>query len=658
MSDLLKNVLLWVVIAVILMTVFNNLGGQRTATDTIAYSDFLQSVSSGQLDQVKFDGVEITGLRDGGKPFTTYSPETDNSSLIGELNRAGIEFERAPPENPSVLFSILISWLPFILIIGLWLFFMRQMQGGGGGRGAMSFGKSKARLLNEDQVKVTFADVAGVEEAKSEVSELVEFLRDPGKFQKLGGKIPRGVLMVGSPGTGKTLLAKAIAGEAKVPFFTISGSDFVEMFVGVGASRVRDMFEQAKKHSPCIIFIDEIDAVGRHRGAGLGGGHDEREQTLNQLLVEMDGFEGNEGVIVIAATNRPDVLDPALLRPGRFDRQVVVPLPDVRGREQILRVHMNKVPVADDVRPELIARGTPGFSGADLANLVNEAALFAARADTRQVDMGDFERAKDKIMMGAERKSMVMSDKEKKLTAYHEAGHAIVGRLVEEHDPVYKVSIIPRGRALGITMFLPEEDRYSHSKRMLKCKIATLYGGRIAEELIFGADAVTTGASSDIERATDIARNMVTRWGLSDTLGPLAYSEEEGEVFLGRSSTKQNPMSGETIKNIDSEIRKIIDTEYEIATKILSDNMDILHAMSEALLKYETIDLGQIDRLMDRREPGEPADWGGDDSGGAGASKNRPDLTKKKPDAKQDSGSDEKSDDEEPDQADPSPSLH
>jgi len=660
LSDLLKNVLLWVVIAVILMTVFNNLGGQRTATNTIAYSDFLQSVNSGQVDNVRFNGVEITGIRDGGQPFTTFSPETDNSSLIGELNRAGIEFESTPPENPSFLLSILISWFPFILLIGVWIFFMRQMQGGGGGRGAMSFGKSKARLLNEDQVKVTFADVAGVEEAKSEVSELVEFLRDPGKFQKLGGKIPRGVLMVGSPGTGKTLLAKAIAGEAKVPFFTISGSDFVEMFVGVGASRVRDMFEQAKKHSPCIIFIDEIDAVGRHRGAGLGGGHDEREQTLNQLLVEMDGFEGNEGVIVIAATNRPDVLDPALLRPGRFDRQVVVPLPDVRGREQILRVHMKKVPVSDDVRPELIARGTPGFSGADLANLVNEAALFAARADERQVDMGDFERAKDKIMMGAERKSMVMSDKEKKLTAYHEAGHAIVGRLVAEHDPVYKVSIIPRGRALGITMFLPEEDRYSHSKRMLECKIATLYGGRIAEELIFGDDAVTTGASSDIERATEIARNMVTRWGLSDSLGPLAYSEEEGEVFLGRSSSKQNPMSGETIKLIDSEIRKIIDDNYEIATVILRDNMDILHSMSEALLKYETIDLGQIDRLMDRREPGEPADWGGDDSGGAssGSKGSKQDEEAKSEKSKDDSSDEKKEDDDKPDPADPSPSLH
>ncbi|MEE9334409.1 MAG: ATP-dependent zinc metalloprotease FtsH [Granulosicoccaceae bacterium] len=624
MNDLLKNVLLWVVIAVILMTVFNNLGSQRVASDTIAYSDFMQRVETGSVDHVKFDDIKIT-LLDKDRAYTTYSPETNNSSLIGELNEAGITFERVPPKNPSLLLSVFINWLPFLFIIGLWVFFMRQMQGGGGGRGAMSFGKSKARLLNEDQVKVTFADVAGVEEAKNEVSELVEFLRDPGKFQKLGGKIPRGVLMVGSPGTGKTLLAKAIAGEAKVPFFTISGSDFVEMFVGVGASRVRDMFEQAKKHSPCIIFIDEIDAVGRHRGAGLGGGHDEREQTLNQLLVEMDGFEGNEGVIVIAATNRPDVLDPALLRPGRFDRQVVVPLPDVRGREQILRVHMNKVPLDEDVRPDLIARGTPGFSGADLANLVNEAALFAARANQKTVDMGNFERAKDKIMMGAERKSMVMSDKEKKLTAYHEAGHAIVGHLVPEHDPVYKVTIIPRGRALGVTMYLPEEDRYSNTKLELECRIATLYGGRIAEELIFGADQVTTGASSDIERATEIARNMVTRWGLSDKLGPLAYSEEEGEVFLGKSTSKGNPMSAATVKTIDEEIRLLIDNNYERAEVILKDNLDILHSMSEALLKYETIDAGQIEKLMDRKEPGPPADWDGDDSQGGGVTASRND---------------------------------
>ncbi|MEE9319049.1 MAG: ATP-dependent zinc metalloprotease FtsH [Granulosicoccus sp.] len=645
MSDLFKNVLLWVVIAVILMTVFNNLGGQRTATDTIAYSDFLQSVKSGQVERLKFDGVEITGTAAGGQPFTTYSPETDNSSLIGELDRAGINFERVPPENPSLLFSILISWFPFILLIGLWVFFMRQMQGGGGGRGAMSFGKSKAKLLSEDQVKVTFDDVAGVEEAKEEVSELVEFLRDPGKFQKLGGKIPRGVLLVGSPGTGKTLLARAIAGEAKVPFFTISGSDFVEMFVGVGASRVRDMFEQAKKHSPCIIFIDEIDAVGRHRGAGLGGGHDEREQTLNQLLVEMDGFEANDGVIVIAATNRPDVLDPALLRPGRFDRQVVVPLPDVRGREQILKVHMAKVPLADDVKPALIARGTPGFSGADLANLVNEAALFAARADARHVDMADFERAKDKIMMGAERKSMVMSEKEKKLTAYHEAGHAIVGYLVPQHDPVYKVTIIPRGRALGVTMYLPEEDRYSQSKTELESRISSLYGGRIAEELIFGPENVTTGASSDIERATELSRDMVTKWGLSDKLGPLAYTKEEGEVFLGRSSTKQASMSAETADLIDGEIRSFIDRNYERAEQLLKDNLDILHSMSDALMKYETIDAGQIESLMKREEVGPPADWSDDDD--------KPDTTpppSTRPDASKD-------DDVVDGDADPSP-LH
>jgi len=650
LSDLFKNVLLWVVIALILMTVFNNLGSQRQASNTIMYSEFLESVERGSVSRVRFDDEKITGIRDGAT-FTTISPESNNSAVIGELQDAGIDFESAPPENPNMLFSVLLSWFPMILIIGLWFFLMRQMQGGGSGRGAMSFGKSKARLLSEDQVKVTFADVAGVEEAKEEVGELVEFLRDPGKFQKLGGKIPRGVLMVGSPGTGKTLLAKAIAGEAKVPFFTISGSDFVEMFVGVGASRVRDMFEQAKKHSPCIIFIDEIDAVGRHRGAGLGGGHDEREQTLNQLLVEMDGFEGNEGVIVIAATNRPDVLDPALLRPGRFDRQVVVPLPDVRGREQILRVHMAKVPVSDDVRPDLIARGSPGFSGADLANLVNEAALFAARENDRSVDMGHFEKAKDKIMMGAERKSMAMSEEEKKLTAYHEAGHAIVGHLVPKHDPVYKVTIIPRGRALGVTMYLPEDDRYSQSKVELESRISSLYGGRLAEELIFGEENVTTGASSDIERATEIARNMVTKWGLSDELGPLAYSEEEGEVFLGRASTKQNPMSAETVMSIDGEIRKIIDRNYDRAEQILKDNMDILHAMTDALMKYETIDAGQVERLMRREEPGPPADWGGDDSGsplGSGPSN--------KEKSKKESSDDAEEDDTSVD--DGAPSLH
>lgn len=656
MSDLLKNVLLWVVIAVILMTVFNNLGSQRTTTDTIPYSAFLRSVENGQVDSVTFDGVEITGVSDG-RPFTTFSPENDNSALIGELDRAGVDFERAPPENPSLLLSIFISWFPFIFLIGLWVFFMRQMQGGGSGRGAMSFGKSKAKLLSEDQVKVTFADVAGVEEAKEEVAELVEFLRDPGKFQKLGGKIPRGVLMVGSPGTGKTLLAKAIAGEAKVPFFTISGSDFVEMFVGVGASRVRDMFEQAKKHAPCIIFIDEIDAVGRHRGAGLGGGHDEREQTLNQLLVEMDGFEGNDGVIVIAATNRPDVLDPALLRPGRFDRQVVVPLPDVRGREQILRVHMAKVPMADDVRPEFIARGTPGFSGADLANLVNEAALLAARANERQVDMDIFEKAKDKILMGAERRSMVMTEEEKKLTAYHEAGHAIVGRLVPEHDPVYKVTIIPRGQALGVTMFLPEKDHLSHSKIMLESMISSLYGGRIAEELIFGAEHVTTGASSDIERATTLARNMVTRWGLSDKMGPLAYSEEEGQVFLGRSTVQQKPMSQSTVKAIDEEIRQLIDTNYDRAEQLLTDNMDILHAMANALLKYETIDIGQIDRLMERKEPGPPADWDGDDPNDKSSNAKPPAEPVSDSTEEQGSSTDDESGVDD-DSGDPSPSLH
>jgi cell division protease FtsH len=505
--------------------------------------------------------------------------------------------------------QILINWFPLFILIGLWIFFMRQMQGGAGGRGAMSFGKSRARMLSEDQVKVTFQDVAGVEEAKDEVSELVEFLRDPGKFQKLGGKIPRGVLMVGPPGTGKTLLARAIAGEAKVPFFTISGSDFVEMFVGVGASRVRDMFEQAKKHAPCIIFIDEIDAVGRHRGAGLGGGHDEREQTLNQLLVEMDGFEGNEGVIVIAATNRPDVLDPALLRPGRFDRQVVVPLPDVRGREQILRVHMRKIPVSEGVKASVIARATPGFSGADLANLVNEAALFAARANKRLVDMEDLEKAKDKIMMGAERRSMVMSEEEKRLTAFHEAGHAIVGLLVPSHDPVYKVSIIPRGRALGVTMFLPEEDRYSHSREHLESQISSLFGGRIAEELVFGADKVTTGASNDIQRATDIARNMVTKWGLSNRLGPLTYSEEEQEVFLGHSVTQHKNLSDDTAHAIDEEIRAFIDRNYQRAKDLLNENMEKLQAMADALMKYETIDSHQIGDIMRGRPPRPPKDW-------------------------------------------------
>ena len=604
-----KNLILWVVIALVLMSVFNNFGPRRTGTEQIEYSRFIADVKQGRVQKVVIEGRNIQGVLHTGERFGTYIPETDNKALVGDLLENGVVIDARPPEQQSLLMQIFISWFPMLLLIGVWIFFMRQMQGGAGGRGALSFGKSRARLLGEDQVKVTFADVAGVDEAKEEVSELVDFLRDPAKFQKLGGKIPRGVLMVGSPGTGKTLLARAIAGEAKVPFFTISGSDFVEMFVGVGASRVRDMFEQAKKHAPCIIFIDEIDAVGRHRGAGLGGGHDEREQTLNQLLVEMDGFEGNEGIIVIAATNRPDVLDPALLRPGRFDRQVVVPLPDIRGREQILKVHMRKIPLDRDVEPSVIARGTPGFSGADLANLVNEAALFAARANRRTVDMEQFEKAKDKIMMGSERRSMVMSDDEKRLTAYHEAGHAIVGLLVPSHDPVYKVTIIPRGRALGVTMFLPEEDRYSYSKERLESQISSLFGGRIAEELIFGPESVTTGASNDIQRATELARNMVTRWGLSERLGPLTYSEEEGEVFLGHSVTKHKTVSDQTQDLIDEEVRFIIERNYQRSTRILKENEKRLHVMADALIRYETIDVEQIKDIMEGREPRPPQDW-------------------------------------------------
>ncbi len=612
MNDFGKNLMLWVVIAVVLISVFNSFSAQKTGSPRhLQYSQFISDVHKGEVSSVLVEGRTIKGMMASGENFTTYSP--GDSGLIGDLLNNGVAIDAKPPEQQSVLMQIFISWFPMLLLIGVWIFFMRQMQGGGaGGRGAMSFGKSKARMLGEDQVKVTFNDVAGCDEAKEDVEELVEFLRDPGKFQKLGGKIPRGVLMVGPPGTGKTLLAKAIAGEAKVPFFTISGSDFVEMFVGVGASRVRDMFEQAKKTAPCIIFIDEIDAVGRHRGAGLGGGHDEREQTLNQLLVEMDGFEGNDGVIVIAATNRPDVLDPALLRPGRFDRQVMVGLPDVRGREQILKVHMRKVPLDEDVKPSIIARGTPGFSGADLANLVNESALFAARKGKRLVNMDDIERAKDKIMMGAERKSMVMSDAEKKLTAYHEAGHAIVGRLVPEHDPVHKVSIIPRGRALGVTLFLPEEDRYSYNKTRLESQLSTLYGGRIAEELVFGADQVTTGASNDIQRATEISRNMVTKWGLSERLGPLTYSEDDGEVFLGHSVGKQKTVSDETAHIIDEEVRSIIDRNYQRAEKLLSDNIDKLHVMAETLIKYETIDLPQIDDIMEGKAPRPPQAWSKD----------------------------------------------
>jgi len=608
-NDMAKNIILWVIIAIVFMSVYN--GFQQKANNEIRldYSDFITQVKQGLIREVNIQGRSISGEKADGRKFTSYSPETDFTPMITTLFENNVQIRGEPPESQPLLVSLLISAFPLILIVGLYLLFMRQMQGGGGRGGALSFGKSKHKMFGEDQVKITFNDVAGVEEAKDEVFELVEFLRDPSKFQKLGGKIPRGVLMVGSPGTGKTLLARAIAGEAKVPFFSISGSDFVEMFVGVGASRVRDMFDQAKKHAPCIIFIDEIDAVGRHRGAGLGGGHDEREQTLNQLLVEMDGFEGGEGVIVIAATNRPDVLDPALLRPGRFDRQVVVPLPDVRGREQILKVHARKVALQEGSRLDLIARGTPGFSGADLANLINEAALFAARANKSFVDMDDFEKAKDKIMMGAERRSMVMSEDEKKLTAYHEAGHAIVGRLVPEHDPVYKVTIIPRGRALGVTMFLPEEDRYSHSKRRLESQICSLFGGRIAEEIIFGADQVTTGASNDIERATQIARNMVTKWGLSEKMGPLTYGEDEGEVFLGHSVTKHKDISDSTARDIDSEVRSVIDRSYQMAENLLKENRDKLEIMAQALLKYETIDVDQIDAIMEGRQPGPPKDW-------------------------------------------------
>ncbi len=607
-----KNLILWLIIAAVLVTVMNNFSSP-SEPQTLNYSDFIQQVKDGKVERVTVDGYVITGKRSDGDTFKTIRPAIQDNGLIGDLVNNNVVVEGKQPEQQSIWTQLLVASFPILVIIAVFMFFMRQMQGGGGGRGGpMSFGKSKARLLSEDQVKTTFADVAGCDEAKEEVSELVEFLRDPGKFQRLGGRISRGVLMVGPPGTGKTLLAKAIAGEAKVPFFTISGSDFVEMFVGVGASRVRDMFDQAKKHAPCIIFIDEIDAVGRHRGAGLGGGHDEREQTLNQLLVEMDGFEMNDGIIVIAATNRPDVLDPALLRPGRFDRQVVVGLPDIRGREQILKVHMRKVPLGDHVDPAVIARGTPGFSGADLANLVNEASLFAARSNKRIVDMREFELAKDKIMMGAERKTMVMSEKEKRNTAYHEAGHAIVGRLVPEHDPVYKVSIIPRGRALGVTMFLPEEDRYSLSKRALESQICSLFGGRIAEEMTLGFEGVTTGASNDIMRATQLARNMVTKWGLSEKLGPLMYAEEEGEVFLGRSAGSQHAnVSGETAKMIDQEVRRIIDDCYGTAKRLLDENRDKLEMMADALMKYETIDSDQIDDIMAGRVPREPRDWQG-----------------------------------------------
>ncbi len=601
MNNLFKNVGIWLVIALVLMTVFNQFNTRQTAQSQIDYSSFIEAVRQGDVAKVTIEGHVLRGVRADGQRFTTYSPS--DPWLVSDLLKNGVQVEAKPEEQPSMLMSIFVSWFPMLLLIGVWIFFMRQMQGGGKG-GAFSFGKSKARLLDQDTNPVTFADVAGCDEAKEEVGELVEFLRDPSRFQKLGGRIPRGVLMVGSPGTGKTLLAKSIAGEAKVPFFSISGSDFVEMFVGVGAARVRDMFEQAKKHAPCIIFIDEIDAVGRQRGAGLGGGNDEREQTLNQLLVEMDGFEATQGVIVIAATNRPDVLDPALLRPGRFDRQVVVPLPDIRGREQILLVHMRKVPMAQDVKADIIARGTPGFSGADLANLVNEAALFAARANKRVVDMEDFERAKDKIMMGAERRSMIMPEEERRNTAYHESGHAVVARLMPKTDPVHKVTIIPRGRALGVTMQLPTEDRYSQDRIRLLSTIAVLFGGRIAEELFM--NQMTTGASNDFQRATDIARRMVTQWGMSDNLGPMVYGEEEGEVFLGRSVTTHKSVSEATMQLVDKEVRRIIDEQYALARRILEENRDKVEAMTAALLQWETIDADQIEDIMSGREPRPP----------------------------------------------------
>jgi cell division protease FtsH len=605
-----KNMLLWLAIAAVLLSVFNNFNTQGEK-EQLGYSAFIQEVQNNRLSKVVVDGLTISAERTDGSSFETIRPMVEDPKLMDDLLSHNVVVEGKQPEQQSVWTQLLVASFPILLILAVFMFFMRQMQGGGGGRGGpMSFGKSKAKLLGEDQITTTFADVAGVDEAKEDVQELVEFLRDPSRFQKLGGRIPRGVLMVGQPGTGKTLLAKAIAGEAKVPFFSISGSDFVEMFVGVGASRVRDMFDQAKKQSPCIIFIDEIDAVGRHRGAGLGGGHDEREQTLNQLLVEMDGFGGNDGVIVIAATNRPDVLDPALLRPGRFDRQVTVGLPDIRGREQILKVHMRKVPLAENVEASKIARGTPGFSGADLANLVNEAALFAARAGVRTVGMQQFELAKDKIMMGAERRSMVMSEKEKLNTAYHEAGHAIVGRLMPEHDPVYKVSIIPRGRALGVTMFLPEEDRYSHSRRHIVSQITSLFGGRVAEEMTLGKEGITTGASNDIQRATEIARNMVTKWGLSDAMGPLMYDEGGEEVFLGRTAAQPaKAMSDETALAIDKEVRAIIDECYEKARNLLEEHRGKMDMMAEALMQYETIDSEQIDAIMEGRKPNPPSDW-------------------------------------------------
>jgi cell division protease FtsH len=617
MNDTMKNILLWVVIALILIVVFSNFGPKDAGSSIqqMPTSSFLEKIKSKQIKKVIFDGQHIHGITNSGQQFKTYMPWND-PFLLDKMLDKNVSFNAVPPKKESFLSRFLISWLPFIVLIGIWIYLLRQMSGGKGGGGAFSFGKSKAKLMGEDQVNVTLADVAGVEEAKEEVAEIVDFLKDPDKYHRLGGKIPRGILMIGPPGTGKTLMARAIAGESKVPFFAISGSDFVEMFVGVGASRVRDMFEQAKKRSPCIIFIDEIDAVGRHRGAGMGGGHDEREQTLNQLLVEMDGFADNEGVIVIAATNRPDVLDPALLRPGRFDRQVPIGLPDVRGREQILKVHMRKLPLSKDVVPSLLARGTPGFSGADLMNLVNEGALFAARENKTKVEMNDFDRAKDKILMGAERRTMAMSEDEKNLTAYHESGHAIVGLSMPDHDPVYKVSIIPRGRALGVTMYLPEDDRVSYSRQRLESMLASLYGGRIAEELIYGSKKVTTGASNDIQRASEIARNMIKKWGLSDKLGPIMYGQNDEQPFLGQTMGRgqEQEFSGETANKIDAEVRKLIDTSYSISTKILKDNIDILHAMAEALMKYETLDAGQVKDLMDRKSVKPPEGWNDNDN--------------------------------------------
>lgn len=611
MNETTKHLFLWVVIGLVLVMAFNRFDTVQKGSDEILFSQLMEDIDRGKVRSIKVAEYLATVDMTNGEKVKVQIPAGSHEALSNKALEKGIEYSGEEVEGPGFLYTLLFNFGPILLLIGVWIFFMRQMQGGGKG-GAMSFGKSKARLLSEDQIKTSFADVAGCEEAKEEVAELVDFLKEPSKFQKLGGQIPRGILMVGPPGTGKTLLAKAISGEAKVPFFTISGSDFVEMFVGVGASRVRDMFAEAKKQAPCIIFIDEIDAVGRHRGAGLGGGHDEREQTLNQLLVEMDGFDGDEGVIIIAATNRPDVLDPALLRPGRFDRQVTVGLPDIKGREQILKVHMRKVPLGDDVQPGVIARGTPGMSGADLANLVNEAALFAAKANSRTVDQDFFEKAKDKILMGAERRSMVMDEEEKLNTAWHEAGHAIVGRLTPSSDPVYKVTIIPRGRALGVTMQLPEKDRYSHTKEFLESRLSVLYGGRIAEEMLNGADKVTTGASNDIQVATNIARNMVTQWGFSDKLGPLKYAEDEGEVFLGRSVTQTKHVSDETAKIIDEEVKELISKNYDRADKLLHENRDKLEAMAQALMTFETIDTSQIDEIMDGKPPSPPKGWDDD----------------------------------------------